>query len=237
MANTYTYGDVINAVASSIPRVREESLAPTVCNMATGLIWNSFDWRETIKELPPFWLSPDAQDYGPPAVIVPTDFQGLREARLAMLTSQPPLRVPLKVVRSLEKTHARALPSTICYQKDKEAFRIFPKPPTNIGAPFYYIEGTYKFLPTKVTNTNYATTLLFSDDQYFYVWVEVVKWAYKSLTGSQDVPVALQVAKAVIMEMANNEGLNLGDTPFSPAEPLVAGGRWGNYTGLGFWGF
>ncbi len=235
MANTFTYGDLINSIANSVARTREEAVASLACNMATTLIWNAFDWRETIETLPPFWLTPDSQDYGPPAVIVPVDFQGLRDVNLVQLNATPPRKFPLKVKRDLSKTHAYGLPNTIAFNRATQSFRVFPRPTPNIASPNWLIEGTYKKIPPKLVSSTYAVQPLFSEDMYFSVWVAALKWAFKDISGANDAPQAYAMAQQAILKMAENEGLNLGQTDFYPSESLAD--RYANNLIPGVWGF
>lgn len=236
MANTYTYADALNFIRSQVPSVAEEQKASAMCNIGTNLIWNAFDWRETVAELPPFWLSPNVQDYGAPFTAVPADFLGLREAQLVDIFSVPPVKTPLKVLRFLEDTHVPALPHAISYEPSQSSFRVFPRVPPGIPGGRYKINGIYKKRPTFITSSNYTSTLLPFDDIYFNVWLEVLRWAAYSATGDQragEVQIGSsgryqlsgQLAKAhqAIIEMAENEGMNLGDSTVAPAEPLVSG--------------
>lgn len=245
MAQTYTYADALNFVRTQVPATTEDQKAAVICNIATNLIWNAFDWRETIEVLPPFWLSPWTQDYGAPLVVVPSDFLGLREAQLVDLASVPPARYPMRVMKFLEPTHMKSLPHAISYEPSVSSFRIFPRMPNGLGASRFKIDGIYKKRPTLVTASNYTSTLLPFDDLYFQVWIEVIRWAAYSATGSEKAGAAtrnpngqtfysgqLGNAMAAINAMADNEGFNLGDTSVAPSEALSIGGNF--WTGQNF---
>ena len=237
MALTFTYADALNFIRNQVPASAEEQKAPIICNIGTNLIWNAFDWRETIEVLPPFWLSPWVQDYGAPLVIVPTDFLGLREAQLTDLSSVPPSKYPMRPLKFLEPTHMKALPHSISYEPSVNSFRVFPRVPNGLGAARWKIDGVYKKRPTLVTATNYTSTVLPFDDLYFQVWIEVLRWASFSAIGDQRAGQAMQRpngsiqytgqlanAMAAISAMASNEGFNLGDTTVAPSEGLSVGG-------------
>jgi len=237
MSRSYTYADAINFIRPQVPATAEDQKAATICNIGTNLIWNAFDWRETLEVLPPFWLSPNTQDYGAPLVIVPSDFLGLRTATLTDLSSVPPGKYPMRVMKFLDQTHLKQLPKDISYEPSVQSFRVFPRTPAGLGAARWKIDGTYKKRPTLVTSANYTATELPFDDLYFQVWLEVLRWAAFSSVGDQRAGAAtknangsvsysgqLATAMAFINQMADNEGFNLGDTSVSPSEALSVGG-------------
>lgn len=235
MATTHTLGDVVNYVSALIPRTAEDKWVDAICNMTQARIWNRFDWRETIAELPPFWLIPDVQDYGAPAVDVPADFQGLRKAFLVDAQSYPARPWILKVVRELDLESLRQMPDAIAYDKSARAFRLSRRAPGSFCSPRYMITGTYKREPVKVTKANYATTLLFSDDQYIQVWIDQMRAVATGFVGGGNRDALLTEAELSLLRMASNEGLNLGETPVSPSEGLLSTPFWFGGNG-GLWG-
>lgn len=237
MGLTYTYADALNFIQPQVPATTQDQRAAMICNIGTNLIWNAFDWRETIEVLPPFWLTSWTQDYGAPLVIVPTDFLGLRMAQLTDLSSIPPRKYPLRVLKFLEPTHMKSLPSQISFEPSVNSFRLFPRVPDGLGSARWKIDGTYKKRPTLVTAANYTSTTLPFDDLYFQTWLEVLRWGAFSAVGDQRAGQAmirpngtvqysgqLATAMAFINDMAGNEGFNLGDTTVAPSEPLSVGG-------------
>lgn len=232
MASTYTYQDVLNVIRHGISAAAEDRLGATICNVATSFIWNAYDFRETIDLLPPVFLIPNEQDLGKPFSAVPSDFNGLRQMYLVRLLSDPPVRMELKVVKDVRLTHVQALPHAVGYQPDRRSIRVFPRVPDNVGAPDFFIEGTYKKKPKMITANTLGDLLPF-DDQYFPVWIEVAKWAAWSLTndsraggisinGDQRIYVGqAAVAKEAVDSMAKNEGLNEGDPTLAPDQPLI----------------
>lgn len=238
MSATYTYADAMNFIRPQVPATAEDQKSATMCNIATNLIWNAFDWRESIEVLPPFWLSPWVQDYGAPLVVVPSDFLGLRTAQLTDLSNVPPAHYPMRIMKFLEPTHQMQLPRDISYEPTIQSFRVFPRVPSGLGAARFKIDGTYKKRPTLITASNYTSTTLPFDDLYFQVWLEVLRWAAFSAVGDQRAGSAvktpqggvnysgqLSIAMAAIYSMAENEGFNLGDTTVAPSEALSIGGN------------
>ncbi len=49
MAATYTYADLVLMVSKGFPSPFVEQYQGIVCNLATNLIWYSYDWRESIE--------------------------------------------------------------------------------------------------------------------------------------------------------------------------------------------
>jgi len=232
MAITYKYLDALNAAGKVIPRIVEDDQAAFLCNEATNEVWSRYDWRESVVQLPPFYLVPNEQDHGPPSVAVPADFLGLRMAYLVRLTSSPPTRSELLVMRDVRLTQVRALAHAIGYEPARKSFRLYHRVPSNIGASDYMVDGEYKKRPTKITSTIIASTDLPFDDLYFGVMVEALKWAAWKAAGDgragqiqvQGGRALLAGQRAVLQEridwMAANEGLELGDPQIAPSEPI-----------------
>ena len=134
MAQTYTIAEALNVVQSQVRKDIEPALAAYIANMAQNKIWNKYDWRETLAPLPPFYLIGQEQEFGPPAVIVPSDFLGLREAYLVSTSANPSRRRELKVRRDLRLTGIEGLPEEISYEPTTKRFRTFPRVPAGISA-------------------------------------------------------------------------------------------------------
>jgi hypothetical protein len=217
MARTYSYGELLRMIGPEIPRNQSDEQAALILNKATNFIWKRYDWREYITSLPPFYLIPNEQDHGAPAVSIPSDFTGLRSAYLVRLQATPPERTPLAVKNFLDLTHARYLPHAIAYRPDAAAFRVLPRVPENIGSPDWLIEGIYKKRPTKVVPGSLFNVTLPIDDAYIEVWTEVIK----HVANPKD-PGQAQLAYMSVDEMASNEGLELGEPTVAPSEPLIA---------------
>lgn len=232
MAKTYTVAEALSIAGGQVGRKVEDYTAAYIANMAMGLIWNKYDWRETVSDLPPFYLVPGEQEYGAPAVIVPTDFKGFRKAYLVDVNT-PANRMTLKTMRDIQLTGVEDMPSIIGFEPSVSKFRVFPRFPQGFGATDWLIDGTYKKRPTKITPSTLQTTLIPWDDQYFNVFVAATKWAALENAGDQRagqiteqmglyrVTGQLAVAHEAIDRMAQDEGLDLGDPSIAPSEPLV----------------
>lgn len=240
----YTYDQMLRILTRQVPKNIVEDHGSEICNLATQEVWRKYDWRETLKTLPPFYLIPNQQDYGAPFVSVPTDFYGIRQAYYSYLGQTPTLRRMLKVVKDLQLTTARAIPSSICYNPDTSSFRVFPRVPEGCGAPNYMIDGTYKKLPTAITTSNMTSTLPIAP-MYFQMWLSGFLWAGKMLMGDPGAGQSQygdgQVSYTGYLanfqlhmdRAAESEGLELGDPTIAPSEPLI----WGTFNqGIGYRG-
>lgn len=245
--NQYTWNDVMAIIGRKGSRGLEDDLATYIANMTLNWVSDKYDFRWTTGTLPPFYLVPNEQDYGGPAVVIPPDFYGLRWCNLVRTDNTPPYRQPLALIKDLQTTHIRYLPHSMCYVPDKQAFRLFPRMPDNLGSPTYLVEGVYKQLPFPIATETLATTLLPSDDVYFPMWVETAKWIMWQMDSdpragqmtSANGQMSYSGQAAVMMDMidwvASREGLELGDPVISPAEPLVSQGPYRPAMfGLGF---
>lgn len=228
MGRTYTYGDVLNLVSSLVVKSAEKDKGIFMLNLAVNKVWKAFPFPQTTAPLPPFALQPGEQDYGAPTVSVPADFDHLLQANFVELTSNVATRNPMHIHRNLTKTDMVGWPNQISYLPSIYSFRIFPRPPVNMAAPLYIIDGLYKILPPKLEAEDIHSTLLPFDDKYMGMWFEVMKWAAYNLSGNpqagevQYTPKGIsyngQLAKAMatIDEMARDAGLVLGDAVVTP---------------------
>ena len=221
MAKTQTYGDIITTISRKISRVTEEDFAALMLNLAIAEIWKRYDWRESLVELPGFWLSPKTQDYGSPLGAVPVDFEGLRTAQILQFTSAPARIIPIDVTKFLDKTNIEGCPSSISYNADTSSFRLWPNVPGSWGVPEYMVTGTYKKLPPRVLSSTYQGTTLPFDDKYYYVIVETALWKGYELNGSPMEEKAILKSLSAIDEMARDQGLNDGDGSITPSSSLA----------------
>lgn len=222
MAATLRYSDVLSMVDKIMPSAVVAQYQGIVCNAATDLIWMAYDWKESIETLPPFYLVPNEQDILPPMSAIPADFHGFRKVTLCQYGTGCVAKQTITVVKDLQLTNVYGLPGSINYNPGNRAFRVFPRTPSNIGSPFYFIEGTYKKRPVNITNATLNTLIPF-DDQYLPVFVEAFRWAFYALSGQAKAQEQYPIALEAINRMASNEGLNEGDAFIAPASSLVGG--------------
>lgn len=222
--STYTIADALNIANRTMPRAIEDANAAVIATAAISHIWKRYDWRETMNELPPFWLLPNRQDYGPPFYAVPQDFYGLREAYLVQTTSTPVTRWELFILRNPRKEYVQGLQNAIGYVPETRSFRVYPMPPANIGATNFLIDGTYKMRPPLITAAALQTTLVPWNDMYIMEFVTALRWAAAKLAGSSQATQQMEELDLLIDQMAGAEGLELGDQPIYPAESIYGQG-------------
>jgi hypothetical protein len=216
MATTFTWQDVYNRVAGDGFRAREDAQLVFAVNDAQYLIWDLYDWRETLEELPPFWLVANCQEYGE----VPGDFQALRKAYLVNVDSNYG-RDDIRIKKDLSLTNIRDLPKLIGYAPETHKFRVWPRPNEGLNPTQFLIDGQYKKKPTKVTHANVGSSLIPWDDRHFRVCCTALQWALTPEL-SESKPKIFMAALMQITDMASKEGLDLGDpVGVSPVEPLV----------------
>lgn len=241
MSYTYSYADAWNYIAPQVRRHAEDNFAATIANVATSEVWKKYPWKEFIVELPPFFLSPEKQDYGAPIVAVPANFHGLYKAYLVQLTAQPRFW-PLKILRDRDLTSPAFYPHAISYNRAKAAFRVYPRPQSGIGTCDYLIAGEYKKSPSLVTPGTMQNTLLPWEDAHFQNFCTVLRWAVISQGGPTNgllyergeyrLGGVQAEAAAAIEQMASDEGLLLGDSVIAPSEALFANEIGGNLSPL-----
>lgn len=226
MARTRTIAEALTV--AKVARQGEDDLAAYIANKAIEMIWNAYDWRESLAYLPPFFLIPGEQDYGFPFYALPYDFRGLREAYVLQTTANPPLRIDLKVIRDIRPTGAMGLPRDIGYEYATQIgsapgipkLRLFPRVPNNIGATEWLVDGTYKMRSPAYTPST-LTSLIPWDDEYFGVMVDALKWASAEYLDSPSMEKRYAVMINQVDRMAAKEGLDLGDPSIAPSEPLA----------------
>lgn len=223
MGNTNYISDALAVAQRAVGRPVLDDHAAYIANVALAYIWKKYDWRETIAALPPFYLIPMTQDYGAPFYGVPLDFAGLREAYIVQLNSTPPRRDELRCIRNIRQEHVQGLPESIGYVPDQKCLRLYPRPPANLGSANYLIDGTYKKVSPIITASTLQNSLVPWDDMYLQVFVKALKWAALETSEAPNAQEKKFELDEMLMEMAANEGLELGDPAIAPAEPLVGG--------------
>lgn len=239
--STFTYGDAVATVGKTQRREFLDGCGAEACNLALNYIWNKADWRESRVDLPPFWLEPNEQDHGKPAIVVPTDFLGLREVYCVNMLSAGTERWQLKVQENLGLTHLADQPMMINYEPSADSFRIFPRVPLSYGATTYLVDGTYKKTPTKVTAGTMGSTTIVWPDSYYHVFLAGLTWAAMLLggdsrnagsvtvdgRGNRQYTGQLGVLEVLIAQMIRDEKINLGPSAVAPSSPLAFGGSIG----------
>lgn len=221
MATTFTYNDAWSLIKGSYPVSNDGQILEYATNFAVNKMWQAYDWRGSIANLPPFWLVPGEQDYGTPFYVIPTDFYGLREVYQVLISTSNPLRYPLHVVSNLEKSSLLAFPNSICYRDSIKGFRVHPTPSYGMASPQYLIDGTYKTRPPKIRRANLGQVTPW-DDVYFNSFTEGLKWAALSSSGRRNDAIAQQqIFYETLQADTASENLELGEPSVAPSEALM----------------
>lgn len=233
MAKTYKVGQALSMLQTKMKTPDLTPFAAVICDEAMSEIWNAYDWRGSLAELPPFYLMALEQDYGPPLSAVPTDFLQLREAQYRDVHGNGSIQ-PLEVRANLSRTDLAGMPTDISYEPEVISFRVHPMPGSGMAPNRYQVEGKYKKRYTKVTNENLLSLTFPWDDMYFYVYRRVLYWKALEEIGSQlagtityypDGSVAATGAAAnawnAIQEMLRREGGAEAPENISPSEELA----------------
>jgi hypothetical protein len=217
MAKTMTPGMALDLFAVRAPRILTDGWGARFCDSAHGDIWERYPWPETLAGLTPFYLVYDLQGYGAPTISIPSDFDYLHEAYLANSNRQ--IR-ELKVQRHLPTTDMSGFPTTIMYKEGQ--FLLHPR--SSVSQPDWWVGGTYKKTPTKITNANLNSYTLPWEDKHFDVFRQGVEWRVKQYLGDRDWMASRQLFELLLEDMAVGEGLAAGPYVVSPSESLELGG-------------
>ena len=246
---TITFGKLWAAHRKSIGRLTDAEYTADLTTKLIDRVWK-YDWRETLGDLPPFYVLPLKQDYGKPIYAVPTDFAGLRKATLvrvsdsqssgsATSTTITPQYKPLIIMGRLTPTFTSGIPESIGFDPATHSFRIFPLLSQGPSTNEWIVEGVYKKLPqtnlydttngvgaprlaSEITGANFMSCLLPLDDRYYNMMSELAL----ALARKQEAPVKDayqldQYAEALIADAARDEQVDVGSAYVSPRESLI----------------
>jgi len=235
MAKTYTFADAINLVKKNqaFRQLEDASFARFAVDEANRLMWGDFDWRESLAQLTPFYMTPGESDIVSPAIALPTDIWGFRDVWIRQIFGS---NYPLKVLQSLPISGFESRPTSIMLLQDRTGVRLHPTPASGYGAPYFQIEGWYKKLPTKVLQTGLNSTLPY-EDNFFSVFVEALRYQYLTLLGLDGGQVVYSAGrsqytgqlakyKAMLTERIGQENIDKGGVQIAPEESLSYGGEW-----------
>jgi len=241
MARTITFGKLISALQHQIPRMKEEIFAADYCGQLINKIWDFADWRESLAELPPFYVVGDRQDYGAPIYAIPSDFQGLRMATLVQLVDGDNSVVFNKTPMATKTRQQGAIrygtPDVLSYEPSSSTFKVFPILPANVPTNQFMVEGVYKTLPrtnlldtykgvgipllaSQINRENYTKALLPLDDRHYNTMEAVMSTIARSPANANERLANDQYIHMLLEEAAIKEGFEIGSGTFSPDEPL-----------------
>jgi len=245
MARRITFGKLIAAIRKDVPRLDSADFAAELVADIVTKVWNAQDFRETLGQLPPFFLVGDVQDYGPPVFIVPADFQSLKQAVLKHIswsTTEAQVETyPLKVKTRQDATKGYSQrPEIVSYEPSENCFRIYPLLPRDSAVNEWLVEGVYKKIPqtniydttniigipvltSDITPSNYHQLLLPLDDRYYSIMKDIAVMLAKKMAGgiNDDTMKVEAYIDGKLRKIAVEEGLDLGSANVTPAEALM----------------
>ena len=125
MASTLTPWDAISILKKqkAWQLFDDSSFQVKAANDALAAMWRAYEWRGSLVELPPFYLTPGDPDQSPLSGVAPSDFWYLRDAWLRNVRGN---EHELRVSRDLPATFIQGRPESICYLPEKDRFRVYP---------------------------------------------------------------------------------------------------------------
>jgi hypothetical protein len=218
MARTYTAAKALSVLQTQFPRLDQSPFSAQLVDEVVSEIWNAYDWRQAIVELPPFYLVPDEQDYRAPTSAVPTDFLSLREAWVRDVDGVS--FVPLSVRGNLPLATTIGFPDSISYESELAGFRVHPRPSASMSSTRYQIEGSYKKIHKKFVIENLNSEILPWDDAYFPTFKKVLLWKYYETMSDPRVLQQQFLATQGIDQMAARESVG-GVDAVAPSDALM----------------
>lgn len=229
----FTYENILQMTRPSLSSASgEDAKGALALKLVSDHMWDAYDWRTTLGTLPPFYLTPEEQDYP-----LPSDFGGLRrDCYLVDARAEEPRYFPLDIKGETSLTSWSVnRPATIGYSAERGRLRVFPQPSATYCAPFFFVTGKYKKTPPAIDNSKLGD-VVWTEDKQLDMWLIGMPWAYALLGGSPPERVtSLRAAfDAAIAERAAKEAANSGPSIVAPQEALDwDGGGLGSYVIFG----
>lgn len=192
MANTKTPNDALRIV-EKLPPFRSQQMNTSAfqieaVNEAARRMWNDHEWRVSLAELPPFYLTPGEPDVSPLAAPIPLDFNYLEDAWLAFSSGGE--TIGLQTSQNLQRTRIESRPERLAYNPELDRWRVWPSPSSAYTSPECHVEGRYKKNPPVWDNGDWATKVLPWDDRFFRVYRKCLEYTILDFLGN---PAAGQV--------------------------------------------
>ena len=176
-------------------------------DLAVAAMWRAGAWEVSLGDFDSFNLIPDVQDYPEPLANIPSDILGLWQAELVILNTDGDEQIsPLVIDQQLQPLDQQIIPSKISYTKDGSLYRLSGKAPSNYAAPLYFIRGKYKKRHTAITPANVGSAVLPWEDDLLPCFIEVLRWKFLSLAGSDKADAAEQKAARTLDATLREQG-------------------------------
>ena len=183
MAGSHTVGEAF-AILRHRPDLRQVDDSAwyiNAANEAFALMWNSFNWDDSIKIFPPFHLIPNQAYHDAPYIEIPSDFGQLHQAEIHQLYSGDAIELTIRKRKT--PSLFRATPDQISWLPERPGFILYPTPSEAWASPESHVTGLYKSLPPAVTTDNFDSGLLPFADKHFPAFRAACLWAYMSYMG------------------------------------------------------
>jgi len=212
--------DALELISAVYPHVFTEPYGARFVNEVVSIMWHRYPWRQSLEDLPPFYLIDGQAEVYAPLVNIPTDFHGLHEVWLQHYGGDTE---PIEITANLSKYNVYGKPEAICYLPEKSGFRLWPIP-SGYNPPYWWVAGTYKKKPTEITNENLASQELPFDDIYAHVIRQGLLWKFKQeIIQSPEADSEFTKFLIMLRDMAATEGLVAGPVVIHPEEDLRYG--------------
>lgn len=168
---------ILSDVQSELGITGDQTVAMQHMNNAFRFVWDAFEWKETLEDLPEFFLIPGWHIYRSPNIVIPTDFADLYSAEVVTVNSEGlQSSDEMKVIRNLEDNQilARTPYPVIGYSSKHLAFLVANIAPAVVG--YKYIKAKYKkdYLYDLTTASNAANA--FPLPRHEGLFSVVLKW-------------------------------------------------------------
>lgn len=219
--------------APGVNKLSDAGFAAEAADTALSMMWKAYPWDDSLVSLPPMYMTPNESMIEPPQRVVPSDFWYLERAWVNRIPND--IR-PLHVLHTLLPSTWEGMPTSISYEAQFDAFRLYPTPGEGWGAPDNQVEGTYKKQTTQITTANVNSLVLPFHDHHFSVYRAALKWAAMDLLGSREAGTIQVTSRGnhvytgalgqffSALQRATAQELNRADEQVRPAEGIMLGG-------------
>lgn len=192
-----TFLRILMDVQSELGIQRDQAMGVMHLNNAFRFMWDHFEWRETLGDLPPFYLTPNHHIYRSPFIAIPTDFVDLFSAEVVTVNVEGIHSIEaLHVIRNLEDDNSlrNAFTPAMGYSNKHGAFLVTNLAPAVIG--YVYIQAKYKKdYPYDLSTVSNASNP-FSLPRHEGPFVQVLKWFIRGQRQDEAQQVAMVLSMA-----------------------------------------
>jgi hypothetical protein len=194
-----TYLDLLLETRQHIGASSDQSLSQSTLNDAFRFFWDVEPWRETLTDMPAFYLVPGWSFYTAPYIDVPTTFKDLFSAQLVQVSSDGSLTErPLEVYGNMKPGNLTAQVSAMGYSFEFAGFVLDALPNKTLGLE--YIRPKMKLTyPVDLTAANAASTD-FPFERFEGLFKVILAWFIRGRPEAESNRVGRAIAEARIGE-------------------------------------